>query len=162
MQANIAPKNINFSQTKIIKKPFVLPSQLLRPGLKNHLQKSVFHHRFDKKFRTCEIEKYQKNIMFSTVFTSWICKIHTSKSRKKTVAPAMQQTDSENDPKSKTSIFHQTYAKFTSQKRENDHFRVGLQTPLEPPRDPPRPPWDLPSPFGPLQPPPGILFSLFS
>ena len=58
-------------------------------------------------------------------------------------------------PKLKTLLFHWTYAKFTSQKKENDHFQVGLQTPPGPPRDPARPPWDLPRALGPPQPPPG-------
>ena len=49
-----------------------------------------------------KVSKYRG---ISNVFTSWICKLHASKSRQKTVAPALQQSDSENDPKSKTSIF---------------------------------------------------------
>ena len=141
MQANIAPKNINFSQIKIIKKPLVLPSELLHPGLKNHLQKSVFHHRFVMTFRRCEIEKYEKKhedfqcVHLMDLQNTCLEKSSKNSSTSDAIDRFLKRPQIENINISKD------VCKIHPPKKENGHFQRGLQTPLEPPWGPPRPLW---------------------
>ena len=73
--------------------------------LQNSPPKINFPSSFSQEMLNMQNGKVSTNTRISNVFTSWICKLHASKSHQKTVAPALQQSDSENDPKSKTSIF---------------------------------------------------------